>query len=190
MFQVITQQQINHQKNTWPHFFKEFAQESKGFFVDKNTTENGKTILFCESSTGPIGGAQLIKRKLKDFHPQAQNLLYKMIEEDEIWECHGVFFMIPNESPIHENLDHFSALCEQFYKGLYECLHTFATNYKVRHLISLNFYEEHQDIAFFGQWPFHYEIEASSLFPEDNTDYIVGLMEMDSLSYREFQKNL
>jgi hypothetical protein len=188
MFQVVTQQQVNRQRHTWPVFFEEFSQESKGFFVDKDTTNNSKTILFCESTIGPIGGAQLVKRDINTFDSKARDLISKMITQDEIWECHGVFFMIPDDSPIHENLDQFSSLCDQFYRGLYECLHTFATNYKVSHMLSLNFYEEHQDISFFGRWPFRFEIEVSHLFPKDDVEYVLGIMEMDSLSYREFQK--
>lgn len=189
MFQIVTQQQINTQARSWPVFFESFSQEAQGFFIDQHMTETGKTFLFCEPSLGPIGGATVTKRNIKNFQPKAQAILKRLAGKDEIWECSNVFFMIPDDSPIHENLDRFSALCEQFYRGLYECLCNFSAANNVRQMMALNFSDEHQDIKFFGRWPFRYEIETSGLFHDEADEFVLGLLEMNTISYQEFQQS-
>ena len=187
MFQVISQKQFHDDCNAWGDFSRKFTHEAKGFFVEESATADSKVILFYEPKLGPIGGARLIKRSLSDFHPKAAQLIRRIFGSEEVWECNNVFFSIPDESEVHENLELFGNLCHQFYQGLYETLNNFAAAQKINSLITVNYQEEHADIEFFGNWPFSYELEVSSLFEDDADEYVVGVLALDSAHYAEFQ---
>lgn len=186
MFQGLTQSKSCLEGASWSTLFENTSLESRGFFVEKHHADQGRTILFCESSVGPIGGATLTKRNIEALHPKISQILGRLLNLQEIWECSNVFFMIPDDSSIHDNFEYFSALCHQFYRGLYNCLYNFAATQGTSHIISLNFLDEHQDISFFGHWPFAYEIEMKGLFPEDETEYVVGLLELSPSNYQRF----
>jgi hypothetical protein len=157
-----------------------------GFFVERQSSESEFAFLFCEKSVGIIGRAKVSVRSVQTFSPKLQKFFKKLVGGDDMWECSEVSFMIPDESEIHNDLDRFADLCDKFYKGLYEKLYAFACKHDATHMISTNVISEHDDISFFGSWPFRYEIESSNLFPHDQNPYVVGLIDVNSFSYNDF----
>lgn len=178
MFQVLSQSKKN-RHSSFPIILKKELPQTKGFFVEKAHDHQGLTLLFCEPTTGPIGGATLIKRQASHLPLKIKGLFHQFMDNDTLWECNTVFFMIPDHSFIHDNFDYFSALCYQFYGGLYTYIHKFAIENNIKHFISVNPTEEHQDISYFGQWPFAYEIEVKNLHSNNDQEHIIGLMTWD-----------
>lgn len=67
-----------------------------------------------------------------------------------------------------------------FYEGLYECLYNFSLTHKVDKVLSSHFEEEHEDIKFFGRWPFVDEFQ-------DDEEKHHGILLMNDDSYTFYQ---
>lgn len=92
------------------------------------------------------------------------------------WSCDNVEMFDSVQSLEHQRQLIF---IRWFYEGLYECLHTFALTHKVNRILTSNFEGEHDDIKFFGGWPF--------LSERKENDICRGVLAMNNNAYRFFQ---
>jgi hypothetical protein len=88
--------------------------------------------------------------------------------EEGCWEGSRVFFDLDANSPFHEDPDAFGEITEQFYRGIYKGMKEFAKSNGIKAILSVNPVDEHEDIVFFGQWPFEVESQVE-IETEDGT---------------------
>jgi N-acyl-L-homoserine lactone synthetase len=126
--------------------------------------------VYVDDRAGIIGSARLLPRPA---------LLASHIEltkgEKGLWECNRVFFDLDGNSPIHEDGEAFEQVTRQFYRGVYEGMKKFAEANGIKSILSVNPIDEHEDIVYFGEWPFEVESQIEIEVEEGVTDtYAVG----------------
>ncbi len=126
--------------------------------------------VYVDDRAGIIGSARLLPRPA---------LLADRIEltkeEKGLWECNRVFFDLDGDSPLHEDGEAFDQIVQQFYQGLFEGIKKFAQASSIKSILFVNPVEEHEDIVYFGQWPFEVESQIEIEVEEGVTDtYAVG----------------
>jgi N-acyl-L-homoserine lactone synthetase len=126
--------------------------------------------VYVDDRAGIIGSARLLPRPA---------LLASHIEltkgEKGLWECNRVFFDLDGNSPIHEDGEAFEQVTRQFYRGVYEGMKKFAETNGIKSILSVNPIDEHEDIVYFGEWPFEVESQIEIEVAEGVTDtFAVG----------------
>ena len=155
MIHIITPNEHHTYTDMISEMFAHLNSESSKNAYQKDEFDTPEAIycVYIDDRFGLIGSARLLP------HPA---LLADHIEleegEDGYWECNRVFFDIHEDAPIHEeDPDAFREITQQFYQELYKGIQGFAKNYGIKALVSVNPVDEHEDITFFGQWPFDVE---------------------------------
>lgn len=99
----------------------------------------------------------------------------------QAWECSRVFCYIAEKFPIHEARDgSFDHVLRRAYAGLFDGLKAFAKEQSAQSIVTLHPLEEHEDIEFFGSWPFVLKSKVRLTLPPTRLedDYMVGVIDM------------
>lgn len=134
--------------------FTHLNSESSKNAYQKDEFDTSDTIycVYTDDRFGLIGSARLLPHPaLLAGHIELEN------REWDYWECSRVFFDIPEDAPVHEDPDAFREITQQFYQELYKGIKEVAKPYGIKKLVTVNPFDEHQDIVYFGHWPFEVE---------------------------------
>lgn len=154
MLHIITPNEQYQHTDLISQMFAHLNSESSknAYLKDEFDTPEATYCIYIDDRFGIIGSARLLP------HPA---LLAGHIELEEggegYWECNRVFFDIHEDAPVHEDPDAFSEITQQFYQELYKGIKDFTGSYGINTLVFVNPVDEHEDITFFGQWPFEIE---------------------------------
>lgn len=154
MLHIITPNERHSYVDMVSQMFAHLNSESSKNAHQKDEFDTSEAIycVYIDDRFGLIGSARLLPR------PALLADLIKLEDgENGYWECNRVFFDIDEDAPIHEDPDAFNEVTQQFYQELYKGIKGFAKTYGIKTLLSVNPFDEHKDIAFFGQWPFEVE---------------------------------
>lgn len=118
--------------------------------------ENPTIGMYGSVRVNPLRHSLVCKRGLlsKSFSPNKTFMEVSFVSFDVVGDL--------NESP------NFDFHTHRFYKGLYEALRTLAISQDYAGYLSVNWPDEHDDCAFFGQWPFQklFDVDVPNLdFP-------------------------
>lgn len=180
MLHIITPNEHRHCAGVISEMFAHLNSESSKNAYQKDEFDTPEAIycVYIDDRFGLIGSARLLP------HPA---LLSNHIELEEgadgYWECNRVFFDIHEDSPIHEDPIAFRALTQQFYQELYKGIKEFTANYGINALVFVNPIDEHEDMIFFGQWPF--EVES---FVDIDTNGMASTFAVGGCSFKVQQK--
>lgn len=138
--------------------------------------KGGRTefLLYNHKEHGVIGGARISKLDEKHRVTKYFNQMGYMIEDFVVAE--EVYFHLPDDSPIQEDEDLFETLCVEFYTSLYDALMLQGQLNKKITLITANYEDDHEDIKYFGHWPFVMEHLIPG--PDENSELIMGIIPM------------
>ncbi len=157
MLHIIPPHERHHYTDMISQMFAHLDSESSKNTYQKDEFDTPEAVycIYIDDRFGLIGSARLLP------HPA---LLAGHIEleedddEDDYWECNRVFFDIHEDAPIHEeDPDAFREITQQFYQELYKGIKGFTESYGINAVVFVNPVDEHEDILFFGQWPFDVE---------------------------------
>lgn len=171
MLHIITPQERHIYANTLTEMFKHLNSVSSKHAHQKDEFDNDETVycVYIDDRFGHIGSARLCP------HP---SLLADQIHIEQVesgyWECNRVFFDIHEDQAIHQDPEAFMVVTQQFYQELYKGIKEFGETYGIKALVCVNDYEEHEDIVFFGQWPFEVESLIDIESEESVSTYTVG----------------
>jgi len=119
---------------------------------DEFDTSEAIYCIYIDDRFGLMGSARIVPYPaLLAGHIELEG------DEGGYWECNRVFFDIHEDEKIHENPDAFLAVAQRFYQEFYQGIKEFAKNYGIETLVFVNPVDEHEDMVFFGQWPFEVE---------------------------------
>jgi hypothetical protein len=166
--------------------YKDYLEEIEAFYFGRDPVflnqaiVDGSVVLliYHHPKLGMIGGAKIVHPD--HSHPVNQYFqeLGYIIEEGLVIE--DVFFHIPDESPVHEDEEQFGTICREFYSGLHEVIQMHAQDNNLSALLTLNSSDEHEDIKFFGGWPFRFEHNVEAECPnQDKTFAIIPVIRSD-----------
>lgn len=79
-----------------------------------------------------------------------------------------------------ESPEIFDNVIQNFYRGLYEVLINIAVAQDLDKIVSLSLEEDHQDLTFFGSWPF----EKTHLLKIESCPFVMGELPMTSYHCR------
>jgi N-acyl-L-homoserine lactone synthetase len=129
------------------------SQSAKNAYQkDEFDTHEAIYCVYIDDRFGLIGSARILPYPaLLADHIQLEK------DDHNYWECNRVFFDIDENYPIHEDLEAFLAVIQRFYQELYKGIEEFTKTHGIKTLVSVNPVEEHEDIVFFGKWPFEVE---------------------------------
>jgi len=119
---------------------------------DEFDTPEAIYCVYIDDRFGLIGSARILPRPA-----WLANHIELEEDADGCWECNRVFFDIHEDAPVHEDPDAFNEITQQFYQELYKGIEEFAKTYGIGSMLSVNPFDEHEDIVHFGQWPFDIE---------------------------------
>lgn len=166
------------------HEYRDYLIEIERIYYYNNWPEkelsiqDGRTefILYNHKKYGVIGGSRISKLDEKHRVTKYFNQMGYMIKNFVVAE--EVFFHLSNDSPIHNDEDLFHDLCKSFYTGLYHAMMLQGRLHQKLTLITANDLEDHEDIKYFGNWPFVME----HLIPagDENCELIMGIIPMIS----------
>jgi N-acyl-L-homoserine lactone synthetase len=154
MLHIITPGEHHHHADMIARMFAHLNSESSknAYRKDEFDTHEAIYCIYVDDRFGVIGSARILP------HPA---LLSDHIElegnDHTYWECNRVFFDIDENHPVHEDPAAFLAIARRFYQELYKSIEEFAKTYGIKTLVFVNPVDEHEDIVFFGQWPFEVE---------------------------------
>ena len=154
MLHIITPDEHHHYTDMIARMFAHLNSESSKNAYQKDEFDTHEAIycIYVDDRFGLIGSARLLP------YPA---LLAGHIElggdGHNYWECNRVFFDIDENHPVHDDLDAFLAVARQFYQELYKGIEGFTKTYGIKNLVSVNSVDEHEDMVFFGRWPFEVE---------------------------------
>lgn len=171
MLHIITPNEHHIYADMISQMFAHLNSESSKYAHQKDEFDTPDAIycVYIDDRLGIIGSARILPRPaLLADHIE--------LEEGEVgyWECNRVFFDIHEDSPVHEDPDAFSEITQQFYQELYKGIKEFAKTYGIKTLVSVNPFDEHEDIVYFGQWPFEVESFIDLKSKEEITTFAVG----------------
>jgi N-acyl-L-homoserine lactone synthetase len=137
---------------------------------DEFDTPEAVYFVQVDDRAGIVGSARLLP------HPALLAGHMELLEGEEgCWEMNRVFFDLDADSPFHEDADAFGEITEQFYRGLFEGLKEFAEANGIKAVLCVNPVDEHEDIAYFGEWPFEVESQIEIEMEDGTTDtFAVG----------------
>lgn len=137
---------------------------------DEFDTPEAVYFVYIDDRSGILGSARLLPR------PALLAGRMELAEEEEgCWELNRVFYDLDADSPIHEDGEAFDQITEQFYRGIYDGIKEFAEANGIKAILCVNPVDEHEDIAYFGEWPFDVESQIELEVEEGVTDtFAVG----------------
>ena len=154
MLHIITPNEHHIHADMISQMFAHLNSESSKNAWQRDEFDTLETIycVYIDDRFGLIGSARILPRP-------AWLANHIELEEDAegYWECNRVFFDIHEDAPVHDNLDAFREITQQFYQELYKSIKEFARTYGIGSMLSVNLFDEHEDIVHFGQWPFDIE---------------------------------
>lgn len=171
MLHIITPNEHHAYADMISQMFDHLNSESSknAYQKDEFDTSDAIYCVYIDDRLGIIGSARILP------HPALLAGLIKLErDEDGYWECNRVFFDIHEDSPVHEDPGAFSEITQQFYQELYKGIKEFAKAHGIKTLLSVNPCDEHEDIAFFGQWPFEVESLVDLKPKEEVTTFAIG----------------
>jgi N-acyl-L-homoserine lactone synthetase len=154
MLHIITPNEQHTYSDMISEMFAHLNSESSKYAYQKDDFDTPEAIYcaYIDDRFGLIGSARLLPRPaLLADHVKLDD------GEDGYWECNRVFFDIHEDAPIHEDPDAFREITQQFYQNLYKGIKDFTESYGINALVFVNPVDEHEDMVFFGQWPFEVE---------------------------------
>ncbi|MGV8949169.1 MAG: hypothetical protein ACOH2E_07410 [Candidatus Paracaedibacter sp.] len=171
MLHIITPNEHHIYADMISQMFAHLNSKSSKYAHQKDEFDTSDAIycVYIDDRLGLIGSARILPHPaLLDGHIDLED------GEEGYWECNRVFFDIDEDAPVHEDLDAFNEITQQFYQELYRGIKGFAKTYGIKTLLSVNPCDEHEDIAFFGQWPFEVESLVDLKPKEEVTTFAVG----------------
>ena len=171
MLHIITSGEHHQHEEMIAQMFLHLNSESSknAYQKDEFDTREAVYCIYVDDRFGLIGSARLLP------YPA---LLGEHIELEgdghTYWECNRVFFDIDENHPVHEDPAAFLAVARRFYQELYKGIEDFTKTYGINTLVSVNPVDEHEDIVFFGQWPFEVESLVEIDFNGSVSKFAVG----------------
>lgn len=132
--------------------------------------QEGNLQYIVYKKDGIIGGAKVVNPN--DSHPITQYFKQHNHSLKDFWVLEDIFFDIPDDSPVHDDPELFDQTCKQFYTGLYDIIQLMGAPYGAHTCVTFNPTEEHEDVVFYGNWPF------VTQHPID--DKIMGFLPLDT----------
>lgn len=173
MFTLITKENmanyIDEIKSVESLYFEDDAQDLESYLQD------GSMHYILYKKDGAYGGAKVVAPEYD--HEIEEYLKSHDISLNSYWVLEDIIFHVPNDLSLHEDLDEFEAACRAYYKGLYQVVKLLGHQHGKATLLTLNPYEDHEDIMFFGDWPF----TAQHIIPAEDEadDTVLGLLVLE-----------
>jgi len=155
MLHIITPGERHIYTDMISQMFSHLDSESSKNAHQKDEFDTPEAIycIYVDDRFGLIGSARILPRPAL-----LANHINLEADKDGYWELNRVFFDIDEDAPIHEeDPDAFREITQQFYQELYKGIKEFSKVYGIKTLVSVNTFDEHEDIVYFGQWPFEVE---------------------------------
>lgn len=171
MLHIITPNDRPAHADLLSKMFAHMNSESAGYAYQKDEFDAPDAVycVYVDDRAGILGSARLLPRA---------TLLADRMELEEVdadyWEGNRVFFDLDENSPIHEDPEAFSQITQQFYRGLYEGIEGFAKTSGISSILFVNPVDEHEDMTYFGQWPFEIESLIEIKVGDESDTYAVG----------------
>ena len=154
MLHIITPQDRPAYADLLSQMFSHMNSESAlyAYQPDEFDMPDAVYCVYVDDRAGIIGSARLLPRPalLADHMELGAS-------EEGFWECNRVFFDLDGDSPLHDDGDAFDQIVQQFYQGLFDGIKKFAEASSIKSIVFVNPVDEHEDIAYFGKWPFEVE---------------------------------
>lgn len=170
MFTLVTKENVFSYIDEINLMEKEYFEEL-GDSLEKDILDGVINYIFYQKD-GVLGGVKLVNPQ--ENHEVEAYLRSHDILLNNYWVLEDVIFHVPNDLNLHEDPDRFEAACREYYKGLYDILQLLGPQHDKETLLTLNPYEDHEDIMFFGDWPFiaQHIIAAEN----EDDDLVLGLL--------------
>lgn len=143
------------------------------------------TFIIAEGwKSGIIGGACLLKKRLKDIQEDVAELITTLaIYEGYVWECSSIYLGMPSHLPVPGTFESLT-FSRNFYRGLYEGLVEFGERNKTGFMIMKLTSEIYMASKEFGLWP--YVVELKPHYSQDGLFH--GILPLTGSQYQSYQK--
>lgn len=145
--------------------------ENDWIALEKNI-RNGrlKYLIYSDADSGALGGMKI--KKSDDNLIISRCFTNAGFKLQETWILEEVFFDVPDDSYLHDQPLKFEDCCRKFYKGLYEIIQLLGVNQDQATILMVNDIEEHENIKYFGEWPF--EMDQVTKCEETATEFVLA----------------
>ena len=154
---------------------------------DEDDDENSIYIIAKQPDIGIIGSARIVERSLSDLPEEVffSETVDTSVPFSSFWECNRIYFSIESYSKIHEDPAQFEKICRAFYQGLYETLRSLSLSKNLDFMFVESDPEEHEDIRFFGHWPFKHELQIAE--DANGQEAILATLSFTPGAYAQFK---
>jgi len=146
--------------------------------------QDGAIFIIAEGRESLIGGARLVRTKLKNIQEDVRELVTTLPLEGYVWECSSVFFEVTAEYSAsgEPETEYFY---QSFYRGLYDGFVEFGKMKGVGFLIMKLASEAYVSTKEFGMWPYVVELK-----PDNSPDGLFhGILPLTGSQYTAYQKS-